>query len=80
MTLSKLFDALIDLGLGVGFGEADGLAEVGVGVGVADAEVALAAGSSLPHPDRSSSDAAIPRTIAALSGEERTGEGYRVNP
>ena len=80
VTLSKLFDALIGFGfgVGVGLGEADGLAEVGVAAGEADA--ASAAGSSLPHPERSSSDAASPRETAALTGEEGTGEGYRVYP
>jgi hypothetical protein len=78
VTLSKLFDALIGLGLGVGVGVgvADGLADVGGGVGAAD--VASAAGSSSPHPT-SSSDAS-PRATATLTGEEGTGEGYRLHP
>ena len=74
VTLSKLSDALICFGFGFGVGDADGLADVGVAEGV---EAASAAGSSLLHP-KSSSDDASPRTTATLTGEEGTGEGYRV--
>ena len=80
VTLSKLSDALIDLGFGVGVGvgvdEGDGLAEVGAAAG--DGEAASAAGLSLLHPKRKSSDEASPRTTATLTGEEGTGEGYRL--
>jgi hypothetical protein len=68
----------LGFGVGVGVCEADGLAEVGAAAGVGEA--ASAAGSSSPHPDRNSMDAASPRTMAALIGEEGTGEGYRLNP
>ena len=78
MILSKLFEALICLGLGVGVGVggADGLAEVGAATGVGEA--ASVAGSSSPQPDRNSSEAVNPRTAATLTGEERTGEPYPV--
>jgi hypothetical protein len=76
VTLSKLSDALISLGFGVGVGDADGLADVGAAEGVGEA--ASAAGSSLLHPESSSNDDASPRTTATLTGEEGTGEGYRV--
>ena len=78
--MSKLSDALIGLGFGVGFGveveEGDGLAEVGVAA--MEGEAASAAGLSLLHPKRRSSDEASPRTTATLTGEEGTGEGYRL--
>jgi hypothetical protein len=35
---------------------------------------------SLLHPKSSNSDEASPSTTATLTGEEGTGEGYRVNP
>jgi hypothetical protein len=76
--LSKLSDALIDLGFGVGEAEellGEGLAEVGVAAG--EGEAASAAGLSLLHPKNSNSDEASPSTTATLTGEEGTGEGYR---
>jgi hypothetical protein len=76
--LSKLFDALTDFGFGVGVGDGDGLAVVGAAAGEEDA--ASAAGLSSPHPKRISTDAASPRVTATLTGEEGTGEGYKVNP
>jgi hypothetical protein len=63
------------VGVGVGVDEGDGLAEVGAAAG--DGEAASAAGLSLLHPKRKSSDEASPRTTATLTGEEGTGEGYR---
>ena len=78
MILSKLFEALICLGfgVGVGVGEADGLAEVGAAAGVGEA--ASVAGSSSPQPNRNSSEAVNPRTAATLTGDEGTGEPYPV--
>jgi hypothetical protein len=79
LNLSKLSDALIDLGFGVGEAEellGEGLAEVGVAAGAGEA--ASAAGLSLLHPKSSNSDEASPRTTATLTGEEGTGEGYSV--
>jgi hypothetical protein len=72
LTLSKLSDALTDLGFGVGVGvvDGDGLAEFGVAAG--EGEAASAAGLSLLHPKRSNSDEASPRTTATLTGEEGT--------
>ncbi|HET6759816.1 MAG TPA: hypothetical protein VFH20_11110 [Propionibacteriaceae bacterium] len=72
-------DALIVLGFGVGELEellGEGLAEVGVAAGEGGA--ASAAGLSLLHPKRTSSDEASPSTTATLTGEEGTGEGYRL--
>jgi hypothetical protein len=73
-----LFDAFTDLGLGVlvDVGEGDGAGELAVAEGEGDA--ASAAGSSLLHPNRNSSEAANPRTAAALTGEEDTDEPYSV--
>jgi len=80
LTLSKLSEALIGLGFGVGV--AEGVALLGVAEGeVADADGdagGVSAGLSLLQPKRSSSEEASPRTTAALTGEEGTGEGYRL--
>jgi hypothetical protein len=79
--LSKLFDALIDLGFGVDDAEgvADGDDAEGEAAGVeGDAEAGASADLSLPHPKSKSSAEASPRTIATRVGDERTGEGYSV--
>jgi hypothetical protein len=81
--LSKLFDALIDLGFGVIEAEAEGVADgaEGEAAGVeGDAEAGVSAGLSLAHPNSNRTEEASPIATATLNGEEGTGEPYRLTP
>jgi hypothetical protein len=85
--LSKLFDALIDLGFGVFEAEAEGVADgaadgaEGDAAGVeGEAEAGVSAGLSLAHPNSNRTEEASPIATATLNGEEGTGEPYRLTP